>query len=61
MVPERDADELSAEQLDRARQEEQLARAAPEAEEVAQHARRAEKARYLREQLERRRDSEREE
>jgi hypothetical protein len=61
MVQERDADELSAEQLDRARQEEQLARTAPEAEEVAEHSRRADKARYLREKLEQRRESEREE
>jgi hypothetical protein len=61
MAQERDPDELSAEQRDRARQEEQMARTAPEAEEEAQHARRADKARYLREKLEQRRASEREE
>jgi hypothetical protein len=51
--------ELSAEQLSRAKREEQLAEVAEEDEEVAQHERRADKARYLREKLEERRESER--
>jgi hypothetical protein len=55
---ERDADELSAEQLERAVREEGLARRAPEDEEADQHQRRAEKARYLRERLQERARSE---
>ena len=53
-------EELRAIQADRERAERSLAEEAPEAEETAQHERRADKARYLREKLDKRAESERE-
>jgi hypothetical protein len=52
--------ELRKDQLRREAEERELAQSAPEEEETAQHERRAEKARYLREKLEERAESERE-
>ena len=52
--------ELREEQARRAAQEQARASAATEAEETAQHERRADKARYLREKLKERAESERE-
>jgi hypothetical protein len=60
MDDEPDTQELRAEQLKRAMQEDRLANASGEEEEVAQHERRADKARYLRDKLEQREASERE-
>jgi hypothetical protein len=60
MDDEPDTQELRAEQLKRAMQEDRLAKASGEEEEVAQHERRADKARYLRDKLEQREVSERE-
>jgi hypothetical protein len=54
-------EELRKAQLRREAEEEELAQAADEDEETAQHERRAEKARYLREKLDQRAESEREE
>ena len=59
MDDEPDTQELSAEQLKRAMQEDRLAEASVEPEETAQHERRADKARYLRDKLEQREASER--
>ena len=53
-------EELRIVQDEREQAERQLAEKAPVEEETAQHARRAEKARYLREKLEERAESERE-
>jgi hypothetical protein len=50
--------ELRAKQLVREHKERRLAEDAPEEEETAQHARRADKARYLKEKLEERAESE---
>ena len=58
MTDHPDARELSAEQLRRARQEDQLAEDAPDHDEAEQHQRRADKARYLREKLQERQDAE---
>jgi hypothetical protein len=55
-----DTQELRLNQLERELAERQLAEAAPEEEEAAQHERRAEKANYLREKLGERAQSERE-
>ncbi len=55
----RDAERLSAEQLERAAREEFLAERAPEDDEADQHQRRADKARYLQEKLQERTRSER--
>ncbi len=60
MDDEPDTQELKAEQLKRATREELLAQASEEQEEVAQHERRADKAKYLSEKLEQRDASERE-
>ncbi len=60
MSDEREADELSAQQHERAAREDRLAREAPEEDEAEQHQRRADKARYLREKLQERSRSERE-
>jgi len=54
-----DTERLRTEQLQREVEEERAAETAPVEEETAQHARRAEKARYLREKLEERAESER--
>jgi hypothetical protein len=53
-------EELRIEQLARERTERKLAEDAPQDEETAQHTRRAEKARYLKEKLDERAESERE-
>jgi hypothetical protein len=53
-----DTKELRAEQLARERAERELAQDAPKDEETAQHKRRADKARYLREKLEERAEAE---
>ena len=53
-------EELQLTQAERERAERRLAKEAPEAPETAQHERRADKARYLREKLEQRAESERE-
>jgi hypothetical protein len=53
-------EELRLTQADRERAERRLADEAPEEQETAQHERRADKARYLREKLEQRAESERE-
>jgi hypothetical protein len=55
-----DTQELRAAQARRVREELELARAAADEEEESQHARRADKAEYLREKLEERAKSERE-
>ena len=60
MDDEPDTQERSAEQLKRAMREDRLAQASSDEEEVAQHERRADKARYLREKLVPREVSERE-
>jgi hypothetical protein len=60
MGPEEPTDELRQDQSRREVQERDLARSAADEEESAQHQRRAEKARYLREKLEERAESERE-
>jgi hypothetical protein len=51
-------EELRRVQRDREQTEAELAQAAPDAEESAQHERRADKARYLREKLRERSESE---
>jgi hypothetical protein len=51
--------ELKLTQLERERAERRRAETAPDEDEVAQHERRAEKARYLAEKLEEREESER--
>ena len=51
-------EELRVKQLEREHTERKLAEDAPQDEETAQHARRAEKARYLKQKLEQRADSE---
>ena len=56
-----ETDELRDAQLRREAEERELAQSAGDEEETAQHERRAEKARYLREKLDERADSEREE
>jgi hypothetical protein len=53
-------EDLKALQLEKEKTEEELARKAPEETEAAQHERRADKARYLREKLKQREQSERE-
>ncbi len=53
--------ELREAQLRREAEERELAQAADDDQETAQHKRRAEKARYLREKLDERAESEREE
>jgi SAM-dependent methyltransferase len=53
-----DTEELRAEQLARERAERELAQDPPQEEETAQHERRADKAKYLREKLEERAESE---
>ena len=59
-MPEKpDTEQLRAEQLAREHEERKSAGAAPAAEETAQHERRADKARYLRNKLEERAESER--
>jgi hypothetical protein len=60
MDDEPDTQELRAEQLKRAMQEDRLAEVSGEEEEIAQHKRRADKARYLRGKLEQREASEHE-
>ncbi len=59
-MEERETERLKEGQLEREAVEEQLARRAEDEHESAQHARRADKARYLREKLEQRAESERE-
>jgi hypothetical protein len=53
-------EELRLTQAERERAERRMADEAPEEEETAQHERRADKARYLRQKLEKRAESERE-
>jgi hypothetical protein len=60
MDEEQNTEELRALQIEREATEDELARTAPEESEAAQHERRSEKARYLREKLEDRARSERE-
>jgi hypothetical protein len=60
MEDEPRTEELKALQLEREATEDQLARTAPDESEAAQHERRSEKARYLKEKLEERAMSERE-
>jgi hypothetical protein len=60
MEHEPDTQELKAAQAQREDAEREQARAAPDEQETAQHERRAEKARYLRQKLEERAESERE-
>ena len=60
MDDERLTEALQAEQEKRAAREEALSRTSDDESEIAQHDRRAEKARYLREKLEEREASERE-
>jgi hypothetical protein len=60
MHEEQETEELKKRQLQREADEQQRARSAPDEEETAQHERRADKARYLREKLEQRAASERE-
>ncbi len=60
MAKEHQTEELRVAQLRREAEEQQLASTSPDEDESAQHQRRAEKARYLREKLEQRADSERE-
>ena len=59
MPEDREAEELKDTQLQREAAERELARTASDDEELAQHQRRADKARYLRHKLEERVDSER--
>jgi hypothetical protein len=51
MPNDEQAQQLQAEQRKRQAQEEQLKRSAPDEHEAAQHERRADKARYLRDKL----------
>ncbi len=60
MAEEQSTEELRALQLQKEVAEVGQARTAPDESETAQHQRRAEKARYLREKLEEREESERE-
>lgn len=62
MTPDPDPEtaELKIRQRERERTERRLAHTAPEEDEAAQHARRADKASYLQEKLEERERSERE-
>jgi hypothetical protein len=60
MSEEPETRELKQAQTRREAQEQELARRAPDEQETAQHERRAEKARYLREKLDERAESERE-
>jgi hypothetical protein len=60
MTADGESEDLKAAQGKRAAEEEDLARTAVDEDEVAQHERRADKARYLREKLEERTVSERE-
>ena len=57
---EPDTKEMRLVQSRREAEEEELARSAADEEETAQHERRADKARYLKEKLEQRAESERE-
>jgi hypothetical protein len=57
---EPNTEELKLAQLEREHAERRRAQAVPDEDEAAQHARRAEKARYLAEKLEERAESERE-
>jgi hypothetical protein len=59
--PDPKTEELRAVQEDRVREEREQADEAPTEEEAEQHARRADKAAYLREKLEERAESERKE
>jgi hypothetical protein len=59
MADEHDTEELKIVQTEREAQERELARSARDEDEAAQHERRADKARYLREKLEEREESER--
>jgi hypothetical protein len=54
-----DTEDLKRAQLEREQAERRRARSVPEEDEVAQHERRADKARYLAEKLEERAESER--
>jgi hypothetical protein len=60
MHEEPETEELKKLQLQREAEEQERAKAAPDEPETAQHERRADKARYLREKLEQRAASERE-
>jgi hypothetical protein len=60
MHEEQETEELKKLQLQREADEQERARSATDEEETAQHERRADKARYLREKLEQRAASERE-
>jgi hypothetical protein len=60
MPEDRDTEELRAEQLTRELEEQARAHAAPRDDEAAQHERRADKAHYLRQKLDERAASERE-
>ena len=60
MTEEPDTEELRRAQSAREAQEEAMAQGARDEEETAQHERRADKARYLRDKLEERAESERE-
>jgi hypothetical protein len=59
MSDEHQTEELKLTQLEREAAERARARTAPDPDEAAQHERRAEKAQYLREKLEERAESER--
>jgi hypothetical protein len=59
MEYEPSTEELRAVQLQREASEAEQAQSAPDEQETAQHQRRADKARYLREKLEQRAESER--
>ena len=59
MTDDQDTGSLKAQQLAHLKHERELAQAASEEEEIAQHERRADKADYLREKLEERERSER--
>lgn len=60
MTDEHHTEELRLAQLEREQTEREAARSASDEDEAAQHERRADKARYLREKLEQRAQSERE-
>jgi hypothetical protein len=60
MHEEPETEELKKLQLEREADEQERAKSAPDEAETAQHERRADKARYLREKLEQRATSERE-
>jgi hypothetical protein len=60
MSEDRDTEQLRAEQLAREMKERESARSTSAEDEAAQHARRADKARYLRGKLDERAESERE-